>query len=100
MAIMRYTSTIVERRMLDSQLDVTFAPDGKRGWQPESWRAVAFGDQKEGEGEATKYLQASGSSRLVSIKTNVDVPQDMFDIKFPAGTEVNDHREKKQYIVK
>ena len=99
MAIMRYTSTIVQRRMLDGELDITFAPDGKGGWALASWNASAFG-VREDKGMATQYLQASGSSRLVSIKTNVDVPQEMFDIKFPTGTEVNDHREKKQYIVK
>jgi hypothetical protein len=98
MALVRYTSTVVTKNMLENQLDVTVGPDGKGGWIPESWRLVFFGDDV-GKGEASKFVRASATSRTVSAKTNIDVPAAMFDIEFPVGTEVNDYRQKKAYIM-
>jgi len=99
MALVKYTCAYVRTHILESQLDINVGPDGKGGWQPESWKVVFFGDDL-GKGEASKYLRASASSRLARIKTNVETKREMFDVKFPIGTEVNDHRSKRAYKIK
>jgi hypothetical protein len=75
------------------QFDVKYRRDPTAGWVPASWVSKGFG--RDGD----QWYTITGE--VLSLSINKPQAPEQFDLKFPPGTYVEDHRneEKKEYLV-
>jgi hypothetical protein len=76
-----------------TQLDVQYRRDPTAGWVPASWTTKGF--RQDGEVWFTVTVE------VLSLSVNAPQAPEQFDLTFPPGTYVADHRadEKKEYFV-
>jgi hypothetical protein len=76
---------------LTEQIDVTYRPHEVCGWVPVSWIRTQYSS-------AGNVLITTNVAILI-LRINEAQPAEQFDIQFPPGCHVQDHRNGKDYLV-
>jgi hypothetical protein len=67
-----------------SQLEVRYEPNARCGWRPMSWQSRIYA--------ADGHVLSSVSAHVLSARVNETVSPDLFQVRFPPGTLVEDTR--------
>jgi hypothetical protein len=91
MSIVRCASTV--KGIADAQVETSFKRDAALGWIPSRWSVTRLDS-------GGKTALDSATTSVTKTEINIRIPPEVFDITFPAGTEVFDRVEEKTYIMK
>ncbi len=80
-----------KNNQLSSQLDIRYRQNDEHVWYPASWENNDY--------TASGSLEKSRTVEVLQIRLNEAQPPDLFSVRYPPGTEVDDLRVEKTYHV-